>query len=62
MKIGSGIKEKENFYQDENRYRTGIEFSEIEGGNRKMIVNYIEKKTSEYREKGFFLPSNVSKT
>lgn len=39
--------EKENFQQGENRYRIGIEFLEIEEGDRKMIAQYVKEKTSE---------------
>ncbi len=34
--------EKDNFEVGENKYRTGIEFSELKEEDRKMIVKYVE--------------------
>ena len=39
--------EKDNFQQGENRYRVGIEFSEIKEEDRKIIATYIQRRTSE---------------
>ena len=39
--------EKDNFEQGENKYRVGVEFLEIEEGDRKIIATYVERKTSE---------------
>lgn len=36
--------EKDNFGEGENKYRVGIEFSEIQEGDRKIIANYVERK------------------
>lgn len=39
--------EKDNFEQGENKYRVGIEFSEIKEEDRKIIAKYVERKISE---------------
>ncbi len=39
--------EKDNFQQGENRYRVGIEFSEIKEEDTKVIATYIQRRTSE---------------
>lgn len=38
--------EKNNFEDEENRYRVGIEFSKIEEEDRQKIVNYVEENKS----------------
>lgn len=38
--------EKNNFEPGENKYRVGIEFSEIKEKDRKLIAAYVEKKAS----------------
>lgn len=37
--------EKDNFEDGENKYRAGIEFSEIKEEDRKIIANYVERRT-----------------
>lgn len=39
--------EKENFVEGENRYKTGIEFSEIKEEDRKIIATYVERSISD---------------
>ena len=39
--------EKENFEEGENRYKIGIEFSEIEEEDRKIIATYVERSISD---------------
>ncbi len=39
--------EKDNFHQGENRYRVGIEFSEIKEEDTKVIATYIQRRKSE---------------
>lgn len=39
---------KENFEPGENKYRIGLEFTEIKEENRKRIIHYLEK-TEPYR-------------
>ncbi len=39
--------EKDNFEKGENKYRVGIEFSEIKEKDRKIICNYVERGLSE---------------
>lgn len=37
-------REKENFEQGENRYRIGIEFSEMKDEDRQIVTKYIERR------------------
>ncbi len=39
--------EKDNFEEGENRYKIGVQFTEIKEEDRKIIATYIQTRTSE---------------